>query len=54
MKGMLNGQASKFLVALASAAMTALTTYYPGARWEPMASAIIGAALVFLIPNKQP
>ena len=51
---MLNGQASKFLVALGSAAMTALSTYYSGAHWMPMASALIGAALVWLIPNKQP
>lgn len=32
MKNLMSGQASKFLVALGSAAMTALSTYYSGDR----------------------
>lgn len=54
MKIILSGQASKFLVALGSAAMTALTSFYGTATWEPMVSGLIGALLVYLVPNQQP
>ena len=49
-----NGQASKFLVALFSAAASALATYWGSARWEPAAVMGIGAVLTYLIPNAAP
>ncbi len=51
MKGFLNGQASKFLVAVAGAALTGLGTYYGTARWEPVVAGVISAVLVYLVPN---
>jgi len=47
----LNGQASKFLIAVATAASTWLTTSYGTAKWEPIVVTVIGAILVFLVPN---
>jgi len=51
MSGLMNGQMSKFLVALGTAALTGISTYYGTARWEPLAAALIGAVLVYLVPN---
>lgn len=48
---LLNGQMSKFLVALGTAALTGIGTYYGNAKWEPLVSALIGAVLVYLVPN---
>lgn len=50
-KSVLNGGASKFLVSVMGAVMTGLGTYYGGSKWEPIASAAIGALLVYLVPN---
>lgn len=51
LKGLVNGQASKFLVALLSAAASGLATYFGTARWEPVVVMGIGAALTWLVPN---
>jgi hypothetical protein len=48
------GQASKFLVAVFSAAASAITVYYGTAKWEPAAIAAIGAVLTYAIPNASP
>ena len=51
MKTLLSGSMSKFLVAVGSAAVTSLTTYYSGQKWEPIVVAVIGAVLVYVVPN---
>lgn len=51
MKGLMSGQMSKFLVALGTAALTGIGTYYGSAKWEPLVAALIGAVLVYLVPN---
>ena len=54
MKTLLSGSMSKFLVAAGSAAVTALSTQYGTQKWEPMVVAVIGAVLVYLVPNTSP
>jgi len=50
-KSLLNGQSSKFLVALLSTASAALTTYYGSAKWEPIVVMCLGAVMTWLVPN---
>ena len=47
----LNGQSSKFLIAIATAVSTWLTTSYGTAKWEPIVVTVIGALMVYLVPN---
>ena len=49
-----NGQAAKALIGAATALTTWLSTYYGGTRWEPAVVPVIGAALVYLVPNAKP
>jgi hypothetical protein len=51
MNAFFNGRASKALVAVFTAAASALTTYFGTARWEPAALAVLGAVMVWLVPN---
>jgi hypothetical protein len=51
MKMLLSGQASKALIGAGTALTTWLSTYYGGTRWEPAVVAVIGAVLVYLVPN---
>ena len=51
MNQLTTGEASKFLVALFSAAASGLATYYGNARWEPVVVMGIGAVLTYLVPN---
>jgi hypothetical protein len=50
-KMLLNGQAAKALVALASFATILVTTQYPHATWEPAVIGGINFLLTFLVPN---
>jgi hypothetical protein len=49
--GLVNGQASKFLVAVLSAVASGLAVFYGNARWEPVAVMAVGAVMTWLIPN---
>lgn len=50
-RGLVNGQASKFLVMLLTAASAGMATYYGTAKWEPVAVMGIGAVVGYLVPN---
>ena len=41
----------KAIVAVIQAVLVGVQTYYPGAKWEPIVTAVVGAALVYLVPN---
>lgn len=51
MNAVLSGQASKFLVALLAVLASALPVYFGSARWEPVVIQLVGALLVYLVPN---
>lgn len=51
MKGLLKGQANKFIVTVLGAVGEGLTVYYGGARWEPLAVAAITALATYVVPN---
>lgn len=46
------GRYAKFLVGTASAIVTALVPYYGGDKWFVTVTAVLGAALVYLVPNQ--
>jgi hypothetical protein len=48
---MLSGTISKFMVSVGGGIMSALSTYYGTARWEPAVGMGITALLVYLVPN---
>lgn len=50
-KGLVNGQASKFLVMLLTAASAGMSEYYGTAKWEPVVVMGIGAIVGYLVPN---
>ena len=54
LRPLVNGQASKFIVAAATAVSTWLTTSYGTAKWEPVVITGVGALLVYLVPNQAP
>lgn len=54
LKGLVNGSAAKALIGAATALTTYLSTYYGDTRWEPAVVAVVGAVLVYLIPNASP
>ena len=51
MKGLVNGQASKFLVAVMGAIVTGLGTYYGSEKWTPIVTTVVTALMVYLVPN---
>ena len=54
MKGLLNGEASKFLVMILTTVAAALPLYYGTTKWEPIAVMVVGAIVGYLVPNKPP
>ena len=50
MKGVLNGSAAKFVMALVGAAAT-LLSHFSSSWWEPTAAAVVIALGVYLVPN---
>jgi hypothetical protein len=52
LNGLVNGQASKFLVGVLGAVSSGLATYYSTARWEPVVVMALTAIGIYLIPNK--
>ncbi len=53
-KGLVNGQASKFLVMVLTAVSAGMATYYGTAKWEPGVVMGIGAIVGYLVPNSSP
>lgn len=45
------GEYSKGIVAMAGVATTAIATYFPTAKWEPLALGFISAVVLILVPN---
>lgn len=43
---------AKFYVSLVSALLVVLIQFYPSVHWLAVVSALIGAAAVYLIPNR--
>jgi len=52
MKGLVNGQSSKFLITVGGAVCTAITTYYGTTHWAPVVVTGVTALLTYLVPNK--
>ena len=52
MNQLMNGQASKALVAVLTAVAAALPIYYGSAKWEPIVVMALGALITYLVPNQ--
>lgn len=50
-RGLVNGQASKFLVVVLTASASGLTEYYGTAKWVPVVVMAVGAITTYLVPN---
>jgi len=48
-----SGEASKFLIAVFTAVAAGLPVFFGSATWEPFVLSVIGAILIYLVPNKQ-
>jgi hypothetical protein len=54
MSQLLNGQASKALIAVLTAVAATLPIYYGDAKWEPVVVMALGALITYLVPNTPP
>ena len=54
MSKLLNGEASKALVAILTTVAAALPVYFGSAKWLPLAVMALGAITTYLVPNSAP